>query len=200
MLTEKEKLDEFSRSIRRELSAQLRQIDQEVSSYKHAETERIENEVYQDCYRLIQTESEMIRLSFTTRRSKAVAEIRRSMLLKRDEFVSKIFDQVLDRLRAFTTSPEYEAFLRRKLLAAAGEITFQKPMLQVTEQDLQKQALFLEVFPSATITASPQIGIGGFVLYDEGKAFVINESLENTLEEQKSWFYANSGLRITQLL
>ena len=47
--------------------------------------------------------------------------------------------------------------------------------------------------------ASSEIATGGFIIEEPELSYVINESLDSILNEQKEWFFSNSGLRMSQL-
>ena len=70
---------------------------------------------------------------------------------------------------------------------------------EVTQYKEAQKEKIEKLLPGCSVLPSGEITIGGFIIEDEGKSFIINESLDNTLQEQKEWFYSNSGLRLTQL-
>lgn len=199
MLSNQEKLLEFKKSIQRELDSQIAQIDNDVEAYRSSQMEVIENEALSECYRTIQTAVASIRLEFTTEHSHALSELKRQLLLRRDEYAASIFDQVRQRLCDFTGGEEYSAWMCRKLESAVQEYHPQKPTLFVREADLALGGKLTAILPGCRVLASADISIGGFIIEDEGKSYVINESLDSILEEQKEWFFSHSGLRITQL-
>lgn len=199
MLSNQEKLLEFQKSIERELDGQIAQIDADIEQYRQSNTQAIVNEVLLDCYRMIQKSIAKSELEFTTERSHALGELKRKLLLKRDEYASLVFGEVKDRLLAYAAGPEYADFIRRKLQGVAREYHPKKPSAAVREQDLHLKSVFEEALPACTLHVSKDIAIGGFIMKDEGKAYIINESLDSVLEEQKAWFFSNSGLRIPQI-
>ena len=158
----------------------------------------LEVEIISDCYRYIQQSTAKIKLHYTTERSHALAELRRELLLKRDEYVGLIFGEVKKQLLDFVGSEEYPAFLRRKFSEAARSYRLQKPVVSVCERDLKYAGIFAEIVPDAQVQASRSIMIGGFTAEKSGKAFILNETLDNILLEQREWFYSHCGLRITQ--
>lgn len=198
MLSNQEKILEFGRSIERELGAQIAQIDSEVESYKQSQTQIIEDEVYNDCYRMIQKQTAKIKLELTTERSRRLSEMKKNLLLKRDEYVTLIFEDVKKRLLEFSQSQAYEKFLQERLFKAAQSYPFSQPHILVKQSDLSHKGILEKIFPGCVVEPSPDIVIGGFILKDAYKPYVVNESLDSILEEQKVWFYSHSGLRITQ--
>ncbi|MCI8622539.1 MAG: hypothetical protein HFG26_02630 [Provencibacterium sp.] len=198
MLSNQEKLLEFKKSIQRELEQQIAQIDKDIERYRQDQLREIEDEIVSDGYRYIQKSTAKIKLHYTTERSHAVADLRRELLLKRDEYVGLIFDEVKSQLLAFAESEDYPAFLRRKFTEAAESYRLQKPVVSVRERDLKYADVFRSVVPDAEVKASASILLGGFTAEKHGKAFILNETLDNILAEQREWFYSHSGLRITQ--
>lgn len=199
MLSNQEKLLELNNSIQRELKQQIEQIDRDIAQYREDRMQVVEDEIVSDCYRYIQKSTAKIKLEYTTERSHTVAELRRGLLLKRDEYVELIFSEVKEQLLRFTESEEYPAFLRRKFAEIAESYRLRKPVVSVREQDLKYAGIFKEVLADAQVKASPAILIGGFTAEKSGQAFILNETLDNTLLEQREWFYSHCGLRISQI-
>ena len=198
MLSNQEKLLEFQKSIQRELSEQIATIDREIEQYRTAQSQAIEDEVYNDCYRMIQKAVANMNLHFTTERSQQLSELKRSLLLRRDEYAGEIFGVVRQKLLEYTGGTEYPAYLRRKLEKIRQEYSPSHPVIRIREQDMALQNVFGDVFPGCSLETDEEITLGGFILEEPGKSYIINESLDNILEEQKEWFYSNSGLRVPQ--
>jgi vacuolar-type H+-ATPase subunit E/Vma4 len=198
LLSNQEKLLELNKSIQRELKQQIEQVDRDIEQYREDRLQVVEDEVVSDCYRYIQKSTAKIRLEYTTERSHAVAELRRNLLLKRDEYVELIFSEVKKQLLRFTESEEYPDFLRRRFMAAVSDYRLQKPLVSVCERDLKYADIFCRILPDTQVEASPAISIGGFTAAKSGQAFILNETLDNTLSEQREWFYSHCGLRISQ--
>lgn len=198
MLSNQEKVLEFSKSIERELNGQIAQIDKDIEQYKQSETQKIEDEVFGDCYRMIQSAVSKIKLEVTAKRSQRLSELKKGLLLKRDEYVNLIFSDVRGKLLDFTASADYPAFFKEKLKKAKDTYQLTAPRIQVREQDLALKGVITEIFPGCTVEASGNVTIGGFILEEPEKGYIVNESLDNILAEQKTWFYSHSGLRITQ--
>lgn len=199
MLSNQEKLLEFQKSIDRQLKGQIEKIDSEVTQYKEAQKQKLQEEASADCERLVQKQAAKIRLDYTTKHSRRYSELKKQMLLRRDEYVTKVFGEVRERLLSFTGSADYPQWLQRKLGSATEGYRFSHPRVYLREQDLGQKEKIEKLLPGCSVLPSGEITIGGFIIEDEGKSFIINESLDNTLQEQKEWFYSNSGLRLTQL-
>lgn len=199
MLSTEEKLIEFKKSIRRETERETARINSDIESYRHAQMEALEDEVLSECYRTIQAAVAQIRMEYTTQRSQALGEMRRHLLRQRDEYAGAVFEKAKEKLIAFTSSADYPKWLEKKLSAAAKEYRMRKPVLYVREADLPLQAALEKILPGCEVRVDREIAIGGFVIEEPELSYVINESLDSILSEQKEWFFSNSGLRVTQL-
>lgn len=199
MLSNQEKLLELNKSIQRELRREIEQIDRDIAQYREDQLQAVEDEAVADSYRYIQTSTAKIKLYYTTERSHALAELRRQLLLKRDEYVELIFREVREQLLAFTGQEGYPAFLRRKFAAVSGAYHLKCPIVSLCGRDMKYAPLFLEIVPQAQVQESRDILIGGFTAEKSGETFILNETLDNTLMEQREWFYSHSGLRIPQI-
>lgn len=199
MLSTEEKLIEFKKSIRRETERETARINSDIESYRHAQMEALEDEVLSECYRTIQAAVAQIRMEYTTQRSQALSEMRRHLLRQRDKYAGAVFEKAKEKLIAFTSSADYPKWLEKKLSAAAKEYRMRKPVLYVREADLPLQAALEKILPGCEVRVDREITIGGFVIEEPELSYVINESLDSILSEQKEWFFSNSGLRVTQL-
>lgn len=199
MLSNQEKLLELSNSIQRELTREIEQIDRDIAQYREDQLRAVEDEAVADSYRYIQTSTAKIKLNYTTERSHALAELRRRLLLKRDEYVELIFREVREQLLAFTEGEEYPAFLRRKFARACESYRLTRPIVSLCGRDMKYATLFQKIVPQAQVQESGDILIGGFIAEKYGEPFILNETLDNTLMEQREWFYSHSGLRIPQI-
>ncbi|MBC8570145.1 V-type ATP synthase subunit E [Zongyangia hominis] len=170
---------------------------QEAEAYKRSELEKAENEVLNESYERIQEAVADIRVRTAHLIAKRDYDAKRELFIKRQQLGDQVFDAVKGRLRSYTKTPDYE----KKLVETAAKLGREYPLaqseLRFAPGDAALMAKAAQAFgqPCAT-AADPNIEIGGVVLVNLEKGIYVDETLDNTLEEQKDWFYQHSGLSI----
>ena len=103
---------------------------------------------------------------------------------------------VAERLKKFTESGDYEAFLlgSAKRIAAEFDGSF---TLLMRPEDMKYQAALLAEFSSAEVKEDASIAIGGLKGRSDGQSLLVDDTLDSRLKQQTKWFEENSGLYIS---
>ncbi|NBK98992.1 MAG: hypothetical protein EOM50_13425 [Erysipelotrichia bacterium] len=116
---------------------------------------------------------------------------------KRRYIEDMVFSQAKEALLAYTQSDQYLDALVKKIDTLSKKVDMANSTLYLKETDLKwkdKIADFIKA--DCKIEASANIVIGGFIVENKKAGIIIDESYDSLLEDQKEWFYANSGLVI----
>lgn len=128
--------------------------------------------------------------------SETHSESTKKLIAIRDGYVNQIFSQAKLKLEEFVNSKDYEAFLAGKMEKAAA-YGFDRSVLKLRKKDLAfKEKLTAIYGHDISVEITDDIQIGGFIIENKAEKIVIDESLDSALENQKDWFYKNSGLII----
>lgn len=128
--------------------------------------------------------------------SETHSESTKKLIAIRDGYVNQIFSQAKLKLEEFVNSKDYEAFLASKMEKAAA-YGFDHSVLKLRKKDLAfKEKLTAIYGHDISVEITDDIQIGGFIIENKAEKIVIDESLDSALENQKDWFYKNSGLII----
>ncbi len=103
----------------------------------------------------------------------------------RNALTEDLFKDVLNDLRRFTASPEYEAFLIDKIKAGTQTGVYEAVLL--TAADMRYAAAVKEAC-GLPAEQSPDDFIGGFRLMGAGRRSVADHTFSGKLNEQKSAF------------
>lgn len=114
---------------------------------------------------------------------------------KRNELCEETFNEAKKALLEFAASEEYVQNTLRKIKHAVEKIDVKCGKVYVSHKDL-KLAEAIKKLGDFEVSENEKVTIGGFILNDEEKGLVIDESYDTLLLNQKEWYYLNSGLYI----
>ncbi len=107
---------------------------------------------------------------------------KREFITWRDGLTEDLLTDVLQDLRLFTSSPEYEKFLADKIKAAAQ--TGKYEAVQLTPEDM-RYAEAIETASGLKAEQAPDDFIGGFRLISAGRRAVSDHTLAGRFNEQR---------------
>lgn len=123
------------------------------------------------------------------------AEANAEMNKKRDEICDKVFESVKEKVIAFTDTDEYHNKMEQKVSEYLEKFNINEGVLEVKAENENFFKMILKD-KNIKVTVSNGIKLGGFILSDEDKGIVINESYDELINDQKEWFHLNSELYI----
>lgn len=125
------------------------------------------------------------------------AEYTKTLVQKREAYVSTIMEEVKQKVIQFIHSDNYLEYLLKSLKEAKGTREFVQPVLYVSLEDMKYQKELVAAFGSdiAVEQHSKDI-LGGFILVDSSRGLYVDHSFDFILENQKTWFYDNSGFTL----
>ena len=117
-------------------------------------------------------------------------------MAKRKELNEAVFDEVKQRMLAYCESEAYKTMLLDKLDKLA-EHAQEHAVLHMAKKDERYLKMLRDRYGHGCVgEVDASISIGGFLLACEDSGIVIDETFDTAIEEQRSWFYTNSGLFI----
>lgn len=170
-------------------------LDEVKKLEEHAETQ-MKEEAKRDALLQMNQELAEIKSATAAEISESHSERTKKLIEIRDSYVKTIFEEAKTKLLAFLETEEYPTFLVEKMkkVSAYG---LDNSTLYLRKEDLTlKDQLVKSYGHSVTVEESTSLPMGGFIIENKAEKLLINESLETALENQKDWFYKNSGLII----
>ena len=175
-------------------SAKADSIISKAMAQKRDLLEEKEMEFLQKKYKEINTATLDIRRKTTQYISSFEVKNKKKLLLKRDDFCNRIFENVFVKLCNFTTQEEYVHMFQEKL----KNMKYQDLSIidfYVKKGDVAlKDAIISRFGDDVSILEDGTIKIGGFRSVNKLTGLCLDETFDNKLDEQKSWFYSNSKL------
>lgn len=194
MSTTEQKIKKIEDIILQKASAKADSIISKAMAQKRDLLEEKEMEFLQKKYKEINTATLDIRRKTTQYISSFEVKNKKKLLLKRDDFCNRIFENVFVKLCNFTTQEEYVHMFQEKL----KNMKYQDLSIidfYVKKGDVAlKDAIISRFGDDVSILEDGTIKIGGFRSVNKLTGLCLDETFDNKLDEQKSWFYSNSKL------
>lgn len=194
MSTTEQKIKKVEDIILQKAGAKADSIISKAMAQKRDLLEEKEMEFLQKKYKEINTATLDIRRKTTQYISSFEIKNKKRLLLKRDDFCNRIFENVFVKLCNFTTQEEYVNMFQEKL----KNMKYQDLSIidfYIKKGDVAlKDAIISRFGDDVSIIEDGSIRIGGFKSVNKLTGLCLDETFDNKLDEQKSWFYSNSKL------
>lgn len=194
------KLNDFILHVMQEANRKKEQIEAELAAEKKRMLEEKEMEFLTAAYQLIQKEKNIAYKKANDKISKASMEHRRALFQKREQIISDVFNNVKKRIDEFLESPAYEDFLlgrvRKALeLLGPGQIT-----IYLDERDMRFSDVIKNTFSAyaPAVVASDTPIIGGCIVENKTAHRIVEDTIAERLETEKSRFVQESGLKFSE--
>lgn len=123
-----------------------------------------------------------------SQKNKEVNELRHAI-------VESVFTDAKKRLEAYAKTKEYQAHLLSSLTTLCQQMDVQGATLYLNENDKQLEKEIRTIIKDECVI-EVKAQIGGFILENKRVGMIVDDSYDSLLEDQKEWFYHNSGLLI----
>lgn len=197
MLDEKQKLKQyFEEEIQRVSGKEIEKIESEIDTIRQKSIEEMEEEAQREAGLTKDQEIKEMMADQAIRISKLHEETNRKLMKKRRELFDAIFDEAKIKLKEYASSSECIQLLKQTA-SDLGKKDFDHVTFYTAKKDSELLKALQEAYGKACDgKADETIELGGFRMECESRGIVIDETFDTGLDEQKDWFYTNSGLFI----
>ena len=192
------RLDNLAQAL--ENLAQTRQ----VQIIEQAETRRMEmlttakERIQRENEYTYQDQAAALSKSVASERSTAVVAIRQRLFKERADYAEVTFQKAYDKLASFVASEDYVSFLQNLTLSIAAKHDLKEAILSLRAEDMKYQSQLASLLDaSCQFETSPEVKLGGLLIWLPQQKIIIDERLETRLEQERTWFYEHSGLSVT---
>ena len=195
-MIQQSKINGFIKSITDVADEKKAKLDAETRDILAGERRQLELAAKKSADEYYRVRSARVKLEAGRRISDTSAEYRQQVFARRGEIERQVLSGVAERLKKFTESGDYEAFLlgSAKRIAAEFDGSF---TLLMRPEDMKYQAALLAEFSSAEVKEDASIAIGGLKGRSDGQSLLVDDTLDSRLKQQTKWFEENSGLYIS---
>ncbi len=196
MSTTEQKLQKIESIILQKANSKADDIVFKAISTKNDSLEKAEIAVLQNKYKEINKETTEIRRATTQHISNFEIKNKRKLLIKRDDFCNRIFENVFVNLCNFTKTSEYEnLFISKINKLNCNNLSGVSFYIKANDKILT-DIIINKFGDKINIKEVSDIQIGGFKMVNNNTGICIDETLDTKLNEQKPWFYSNSKLTV----
>lgn len=199
MADENYKLAKFQAAVFAEIDMKTAQIKQEAELLKEQELEKNKDIQLDKSYNYIQKKSSEIKKKYKREVAKFSLDKKRELLIKRNEITSRVFGNVTNKLTTFAKSSEYKSYLINSIKKFIGQNNLPSVNLFLSQSDMVYEKDIMQLFDGicpCVIASSVDITIGGFIASNPDKGIYFDETLEQRLSDQKSFYMQHSELVI----
>jgi vacuolar-type H+-ATPase subunit E/Vma4 len=197
MLPPEEKLKKFKNAILKETDEQANQILAEIDDFKNQELANSKEQTLEEYFYEMQAEITKIKQDCKRCVSTAELNAKRELLIKREQIAEKIFNVVSQKLVDFTSSADYKTYLLKGIQNSFENASISGSELFLKPADMGLKKEIEDSFNNQiTVTELDSIVIGGFIVKNEAKGILIDETLDYNLKNQHSYFNQISNLKV----
>lgn len=197
MADENIKLAKFQAAVFAEVDFKAAEIKQRAELLREQELERNKDVQLEKSYNYIQAKSSDIQKKYKREVATFGLQKKRELLLKRQEIADRVFNNVTDMLVHFTTTPEYKEYLLSSIKKFADGSDLKSVEIHLNEKDLSFKTEIEKLFKgSVTVLKSDDVVIGGFIASNSELGLYFDETIEQRLADQRTFFMQNSQLAI----
>lgn len=193
------KMRRFEESILSTATRQRDEIIKETKRLQQSASEKARRDILVGTATNLKAEISDLESDYKIKLSQKSVEYRKALLNRRSEIAEQIFAEAKEKLDAFIGSPAYKDALCKKLSNLGAQYPYpgwELVLLPADEAIAQEVAAALG--QSCTLSFEAEsLTMGGFILRHKERNLVIDQSYGTLLEEQRKWFAANSGLKVT---
>ena len=191
MLPNNERANKFVEAITREAMEKKAEIENEINEFVTAEMKTAELAALGDSYNMIQKAGAAIHSDSAAQVSAAQAAGRKGLLSRRSEIADEVLEKVAEKIREFTKSGDYKAFLM-KSAQNAKKIIGEDMTVYLRSADRD----FGDEICTGNIEVDDEIILGGLHFSDKSGVRRIDDTLDKRLLQGHEWFMKNSGLTV----
>lgn len=192
-----DKTDNFLNAIKKYSEMERQQIREEIASQKEEVLSKAEEKGRADADRFTKKQLSEAKAQIAGEYAVKNLEAQGALYKTRVQMVEKVFKKAEERLREYTSTPEYEA----RLVTYAREISEifsdNECVIYLNKNDLKYSDKIKAVFKgNVQVEADVAIHLGGVKGFCQGMKLVADNTLDSKLEEQKSRFIENANLKV----
>lgn len=197
MIDESYKLSKFQEAVFAEVNAKAVQIKQEAEQYKEEELEKNKTNLLEKSFVLVQNKTLEIKNKYKREVAQYSLNAKRDVLLKRNEFTTKIVDNVKLKLKDFINTTDYKDYLLNKIKSFSEKENISDVTIFVMKKDMMFEQEIKNAYGlPCSITINDEILYGGFIVCDANCSVYFDETLEQKLLKQNSYLIKNCKFEI----
>ncbi|MBQ7548902.1 MAG: V-type ATP synthase subunit E [Clostridia bacterium] len=191
MVSDNERTEQFINAINADADARCKRMRSEVDEYIASELRKERSIVSEEVRAYKKSETDRLNEQRNAGLSETEAAERSKVAERRNEIADEVFSAARERIKKFTGSKGYPAFLRASVKNILAQIGPQS-VIFIRSADKKYADDLLEL--CASVEIDDTIVLGGCRAENRELGVTADDTLDVRLEEAKQDFYKNSGL------
>lgn len=187
------KLEMFRQAIQEHAEAEVNELTAEMRARRSASGRTKDKLATKEALNRIRTELARSEAEFRREMSRCDYELKKSVLLHRNELITEFFTETEDKLKQFAASEQYADYLRRSLEKIRAAIALDSATL-IFARPCDVDAV--RALTSCEVTADNSIRLGGLRAMCRSKNVLCDVTLDMALEDEKKRFNEKTELRL----
>ena len=195
-MTEDRKLEQFEQAILKKARTECEQILKDAQDRRKAELDQEENRMLEEVYRGMQAEIAHIQAQTVREVSRETQEMKRSLYLQRERYLSELMGLAHKRLEKFAAGPDYAAWLDGCARAVLDSCNTEGGTVFLRPADMTHAKAVSDICGGCPVREDERIRLGGLRLENPARNISVDLTLDTALEQQKEWFVRDSSFII----
>lgn len=188
---ENEKLGRFIDAVNSVTDKQVKEILDEANAEKEAILNAAAEKAEKARQRNLSDNLKMTENKYVRMISRTELELKKEVLLCREELTRGLFEKVIEKIRIFTSSAEYGTLILERL---GREESLTGAKICLAPSDMHLADSIKKVYADAEVVSDDSIKYGGYFILRIDKGTVIDRTFDCLLDEQQSLFASRNIL------
>lgn len=190
MITVEDKLNIFHRIVLEKEEKRSTEILEELSKKNDAAIKEYTEKLNKKKEELVHKKVKNAEIKRNEKVSAATENVKSRILSKKKELLTDIMEQILKRAEGFAESSQYEDYLLNEIDAVTDEVEDQNIVIYLKNNDINRfsgkiSGLLNKKGKKTTLGRIKDDTIGGFMLSDEGKTYIIDNTFKTKIDENE---------------
>lgn len=190
MITVEDKLNIFYKMVLEREKESFEKILNEIEEKNKIALDEHKNKVSLKRDEMIEKKKKSGKIMKEQKISQAIVETRQKIFRKKEELLEDLLLSIKEKSKVFVCSKEYENYLLRELESILNEVEGKNIVLYLKLEDNKKYGdsiinLANKLNIKITFKEANENIVGGFLIFDEDKTYLIDETFKIKIEENK---------------
>ena len=195
-----EDLEKRTQDLVDEINRKVDSLIEDSNQYFEDERKRLvteyENEAREETSVYLEQELNELKINVQLKESQAKWKARKDLFIKRQAMVDDLFEEISKKLKAYSSSTKYDAWLKDSLNSELKKASKENPIViefKPVDQPMIER-LCKDYMDMVTLESRETIFIGGYIVTFPNLGIEEDNTIDVKLKDQKEWFAINSGL------
>lgn len=143
----------------------------------------------------LEGELKEIRTYAAMKSSRDKLDVKKKLIEMRSHYTDQLFDEVKEKVLAFSHSSDYELYLEKAL---SSQNVCEEGYFEVRSEDVDLMKKLLKKHDYSNVVKSVYMPLGGFRYVDEAHRFEYSCALDEKCDDAFAWFTSHSSFQIVE--